>query len=278
MFKKAFFCSFLIISCPYVHSEQQVTRLTSDGPNNEHSAYDLIRKFAGPRSIESPDLYPDNHPGFPHIFEDTDEEVGHHFVFVLHRDVDKDRDKYIKFNDRQRNEIKAYSKSKKALKAYEDETLKYKWKFKLPSDMSLSNNFSHFFQLKSVDDGVGQPIFTFSGRSYKNQKWFALSHAGVQKASIIAKKPWQNISDVWLEAECKVTYSNEGKLEVTIKRLDQQEVLIHFESENIDMWRGTDKRHFVRPKWGYYRSLKSKSMLANEKDSIRFADFEVIKY
>lgn len=260
-----------------VLSEDQITSLEADGPDQGISAYELIKSFGGRKSIESPDLYPDNHPNMPHIYEETDAEVGHHFVFSLHRDIDKDRDKYVKFADRQRNEIKVYSGSKQSLKGYENETLTYRWKFKLENNMSLSKNFSHFFQLKSVDDGIGMPILTISGINYKHNRWLGLSHAAVKKSSILVKKSWNEVSGVWLEAECTVTYANSGNLRVTIKQLSTNKTIIDYESDNIDMWRGTKKSHFVRPKWGFYRSLKSKTMLEFAEDTIRFADFEVVK-
>ena len=261
----------------YALSKPQVSILKADGPNQGLTAYELIQNFGGKRSIESPDLYPDNHPDEKHIYEDTDKIVGHHFVFVLHRDIDKDRDKYKKFGDRQRNEIKAYGGSDKKLKGFEGETLTYKWKFKLEPGMSLSNNFSHFFQLKSVDDGIGMPIFTISARTYRGENWLALSHAAVKKVSILDKALWQEVSGVWLEAECTVTYANAGSFDINVKRLSDNKPVLSYQSNKIDMWRGTKSEHFVRPKWGFYRSLKSKHMLTNEQDSIRFADFAVSK-
>lgn len=275
--QRVFWVLILLVLSPLILAEQKVTRLRADGPMVGLTAYDLIRNFGGKKSIESPDLYSKNHPEFEHIYEDTDGIVGHHFVFVLHRDLDKDRDKYLKFSDRQRNEIKAYSGSRDKLKGFEGESLTYRWKFKLEPDMSLSKNFSHFFQLKSVDDGIGMPILTISGRSFKGQKWLGLSHAAVDKPSILDKKLWKEVAGVWLEAECTVTYSNNGALKLSVKRMSDNQAIFDFESNNIDMWRGTKKDHFVRPKWGFYRSLKSRHMLASEQDSIRFADFAVTK-
>ncbi|MEP1552473.1 MAG: hypothetical protein ABJJ44_15670 [Paraglaciecola sp.] len=270
----------LLISLAFstsVLSTTMVSTLKADGANQGLTAYELIQNFGGKRSIESPDLYPDNHTSEKHIYEDSDNIVGNHFVFVLHRDLDKDRDKYIKFADRQRNEIKAYSGSKVSLKGFEGETMTYRWKFKLEAEMSLSKNFSHFFQLKSVDDGIGMPILTISARSYRGDRWLALSHAPIKKAVILDKTLWPEVADVWLEAECTVTYRDNGALEISVKRMSDKQTVLAFKSENIDMWRGTQKDHFVRPKWGFYRSLKSKHMLVNEQDSIRFADFEVVK-
>ena len=55
--------------------------LSADG-EGQVDTYDLIKNFAGPNPIEAPDLYEVNHPGSPHIFEATDQEVGDHFVFA----------------------------------------------------------------------------------------------------------------------------------------------------------------------------------------------------
>jgi hypothetical protein len=276
-YKTLIFISILIVNVASEAAQKQVSLLAADGPNHGRTAYELIKAFAGPRSIESPDLYSKNHPVQPHIYEATDEIVGHHFVFVLHRDDDKDRDKYKKFDDRQRNEIKAYAGSASRLKGYEGDTLVYRWKFKLNRDMSLSKNFSHFFQLKSVDDGIGMPILTLSGVNSGGKRWFGLSHAAVKKASILERLPWEDVAGVWLEAECQVTYANEGRLAIRISRLADNHRVLSYESDSIDMWRGTQAHHFVRPKWGLYRSLKSKAMLVSEQDTIHFADFEVIK-
>ena len=276
--KTLLLCLLTFVASVEAESQKQVSTLQADGPGSGLTAYNLIREFGGARSIESPDLYAENHPTQKHIYEATDDIVGHHFVFVLHRDIDKDRDKYKKFNDRQRNEIKAYAGSKQSLKGYEGEIVNYRWKFKLDTDMSLSKNFSHFFQLKSVDKGIGMPILTLSGVNSGGSRWFGLSHAAVQKASILAKMPWDEVAGEWLEADCMVTYSDHGSLMLKIRRLSDNKTVLAYESDDIDMWRGTESEHFVRPKWGLYRSLKSKAMLAAEQDIIRLADFEVTKF
>ena len=70
--------------------------LDADGDQVGLDTYDLIRAFGGdyvPGPIEAPDLYPINHPGVRHIYEDSDATVGNHFVFIIHRDIDIDRDR-----------------------------------------------------------------------------------------------------------------------------------------------------------------------------------------
>jgi len=259
-------------------AETIVTELKADGPKQGMSAYQLIRDFGGPKPIEAPDLYPENHPKVKHIFERTDDVVGHHFVFTIHKNQDKDRNKYVKFGDRQRNEIKAYSKSSDNLKGFEGDTLSYSWKFKVGKEMTISKNFTHLFQLKSVDDGIGTPILTLSAAFRKGSEKLILSHAPVKKATFLATYPWSQSRDKWLQVNCKVTYANQGKLSFDLIELESGKEIFSYTSDNIDMWRGTEEEHFVRPKWGIYRSLKSKHMLREQEEQVSFADFVVTKY
>lgn len=259
-------------------TETIITKLKADGPNQGMTAYDLIREFGGPKPMEAPDLYPENHPEVKHIFERTDDVVGHHFVFTIHKNQDRDRNKYIKFGDRQRNEIKAYSKSSNDLKGFEGDTLIYSWKFKLGEGMTISKNFTHFFQLKSVDDGIGTPILTLSAAFRKGSEKLILSHAPVKKATFLATYPWSESRNKWLQVNCKVTYGNQGKLNFDLIELESGKAIFSYTNDNIDMWRGTENHHFVRPKWGIYRSLKSKHMLRDQEEQVSFADFEVAKY
>jgi len=165
--------------------EDKQRDLIADGPS-----YELIKKAFGEKAIESPGLYPSNHPGTPHIFEAEDDVVGPYFIFLSHRDEDKDRDK--DYTDRQRNEIKAYDRSRSSLKGFEGETMQYQL----------------IFQAKNIETG---------------------------------------------------------------------EVLVDFQEDNIDMWRGEHKSDFSRPKWGIYRSLKDKESLRSEEERARFADFSIRK-
>ena len=259
-------------------ADQIETVLTSDGPDQGLTAYELIKKFGGPKPIESPDLYPGNHTGEKHIFERTDDVVGHHFVFTIHKHLDKDRNKFKKFADRQRNEIKAYSKSSNNLKGFEGDTLSYSWKFKIGDGMSVSKNFTHLFQLKSVDDGIGTPILTISGANRKGGDNLFLSHVAVDKAEYLSITPWKDVLGKWLEVNSTVNYANEGTLSISVVEVESGKEVFSFESDKIDMWRGTKDSHFVRPKWGIYRSLKSKHMLRDQEEEVSFADFKVTKY
>lgn len=249
--------------------------LIADGPNKGLNAYQLIKKFAGPKSIESPDLYANNHPGELHIYEAKDTVVGNHFVFTLHKNIDKDRDRAA-IKDRQRNEIKGYAGSSDTLKAFKNDVVSYSWKFKLNEDITLSKNFGHFFQLKAVDGGVGTPILTISGRD-KEGEWLEVIHTIHDKKTVLTKVPLKAIKGRWLQVNAYVNYSNDGQLDLVISDMTNGRRVIDLSLADIDMLRGEGRNDFVRPKWGIYRSLRSQDMLREEEEKIFFADFVVQK-
>lgn len=272
-------------------TELHHTSLQADGPNTGQDAYGLIRKTFGTRAIESPDLYKGNHADVVHITEDTDEIVGPHFVFLAHRDHDNDRDKGL--TDRQRNEIKAYDKSKRALKAYEGETMQYRWKFKIDSGFEFSKNFTHFFQikaknvskLKNTKDSDKFPVVTISvvdkgdGRNELQLRHSpSLDANGVRASSTkLVRKDMSLFTDQWIEFFIEATYSESGTLKFQARNVETGELLINFEAQDIDMWRGERREDFSRPKWGIYRSLKDKNSLRREEEMARFADFSIRK-
>lgn len=248
-------------------------RLNADGVDQGLSSYALIRRFAGPKSIESPDLYAHNHPQGEHIYEASDAVVGDHFVFTLHKAHDNDRG-ILSITDRQRNEIKAYDGSSEDLKAYKNETFTYSWKFKLNNDITLSRHFGHFFQLKAVDGGPGAPILTISARD-KQGEWLEIIHRIHGKSDKLKRVPLAPFKGRWLQINCFVNYSNQGALTLRITDIVSGEPLLALSLQDIDMLRGESSTDFVRPKWGIYRSLKSKEMLREEEEKVFFADFIV---
>jgi VCBS repeat-containing protein len=267
------------------------TTLNADGVNSGLSAYALIETVFSEGAIESPDMYAGNHEGVTHIIEDTDSIVGNHFVFLAHRDEDQDRDKGL--TDRQRNEIKAYDKSPAATLAFENETVQYSWKFKVSSELELTSKFSHFFQIKarneSNDNTNGnddQPIITISGaqkNSTGNQLQVRYSagfdengnSTGLDKNLI--ETDWSLITDEWVAVFVQATFSEEGKFDMTLTRLSDNEELFNISEQNIEMWRGFSGDDFARPKWGIYRSIVETDSLRAEEEQVRFADFVIKK-
>ena len=251
--------------------------LDADGDMVGLDTYDLIRAFGGdrvPGPIEAPDLYPINHPAVRHIYEDFDAEVGDHFVFVIHRDIDIDRDR-VSNDDRQRNEIKTYDQSEEAVKGYENETFVYKWKFRINSEMEVSTRFSHFFQLKAVGGDDSQPIITISGAERSGEDGIEVRHSPLRDTTILGRTDWSNVTGEWLEAYCRATFSDTGELRLIVTRMRDDEVIFDIEISDLDLWRGTDSSHFVRPKWGIYRSIADLDNLRPDEEDVRFANFSV---
>ena len=248
--------------------------LDADGDMVGLDTYDLIRDFGGPDPIEAPDLYPVNHPGVRHIYEDSDATVGDHFVFIIHRDIDIDRDR-VDITDRQRNEIKTYSSSEEAVKGFENETFIYRWKFRINADMEVSTRFSHFFQLKAVGGSDSHPILTISGAERSGQDGIEVRYSPLQEDVILERQDWNMVTGEWLEAYCRVTFAESGDLRLIVTRMRDDEVIFNINERALDLWRGEDPSHFVRPKWGIYRSIIDWDNLRPDEEDVRFANFSV---
>ncbi len=250
-------------------------RLQSDGTAGMDT-YDLIESVFGSGCIEAPDLYPVNHPDIPHIIETSDEIMGNYFLFRIHRDEDYDRD--TGKTDRQRNEIKTYANSASNLKGFLGETMRFHWYFKLDSGFSISKNFSHFFQLKAVGgDDSSQPIVTVSGSiNSGNEEFEIIFNSGNGTSDKQLKHTnWSKANTgQWMEMEVTATFAEAGYLKVVIRDL-AGEMILETERTSIDLWRTGST--FVRPKWGIYRSLKSKSYLNPGEETAGFAEFSVQK-
>ena len=251
--------------------------LDADGDQVGLDTYDLIRAFGGnytPGPIEAPDLYPINHPEVRHIYEDTDANVGNHFVFIIHRDIDIDRDR-VENDDRQRNEIKTYDKSEEAVLGFENETFIYRWKFRINADMEISTRVSHFFQLKAVGGNDSHPILTISGAERSGEDGIEVRYSPLQQDTILERQNWSMVTGEWLEAYCRVTFSESGGLRLIVTRMRDDAVIFNIDETGLDLWRGEDASHFVRPKWGIYRSILDLDNLRPDEENVRFANFSV---
>jgi len=250
--------------------------LDADGDQSGLDTYELIRAFGGdfvPGPIEAPDLYPINHPEVQHIYEDFDPDIGNHFVFIIHRDIDKDRG--TDNDDRQRNEIKTYDQSEEAVKGYENETFIYRWKFKINADMEVSTRFSHFFQLKAVGGDSSQPVLTITGNERSGEDGIEVRHSPLQEFTILERQDWSMVTGEWLEAYCRVTFAESGDLRLIVTRMSDDAVIFNIDETGLDLWRGEDASHFVRPKWGIYRSILDLQNLRPDEENVRFANFSV---
>lgn len=264
--------------------------IEADGAHVGFDSYTLIRNVLGKKAIESPDLYSENHPEVPHIIETTDDVVGPHFVFFSHLENDRDRDK--KSTDRQRNEIKVHDKSNPKLRAFKNETMQYRWKFKVGSDFKFSKNFTHFFQIKgknktksNKNGGDSYPLITLTAvdRGDDGSEFQLRYNSGYDSdgnntdTTKFIRKNLSLIADQWVEILVQVKFSEKGSLRFQIKSVESQEILVDIQKNKLDLWRGETKTDFARPKWGIYRSLKDKDKLRSNEEQAGFADFSISK-
>jgi len=246
-------------------SQKYGAKLVADGPGD---TYELINSVLGGDAAEDPDCA---HPSFGrHIREEFDSALNKNvFVFTLH--VSPDNDRCNGSTDRQRNEIKTYGPSPDSLKGGLNETVTYRWKFRLDAGFQPSLSFTHIHQIKAGDGNDGAPIITITPRAGNPEK-LEIIHTGNTSSTSLGKVKTVDLAPfkgTWVEVTEKLTYKTSGSYEIMIKRTSDGTTLLAYSNNNIDLWR--DGTTFCRPKWGIYRSLNNISYLRDEE--VKFADF-----
>ena len=217
--------------------------------------------------MEVPDC---NHSEFGrHIDEVFDTELNKYiFQFYIHTSPDNDRCKNF---DRQRNEIKSFDDSPENTKANIGETIAYKWKFKLPSDMKVSPNFTHIHQIKSVGgDYASIPMITLTLRK-SNPDRLELRYTPTNDQNTLKTLDLDVLRGKWVEVKELITYGNSGAYSIEIKTISNNQVVFNYTNNALDMWQ--EGAEFARPKWGIYRSLINQQDLQDE--IVRYADFSI---
>lgn len=240
--------------------------LNADGPGN---TYDLINSVLAPgyNVIETPDC---GHTGFgEHIDEVFDNGLNAHaFRFILH--VSPDDDRCIN-TDRQRTEIKTYDKSPANLLGVENETVRYQWKFKLPTGFQSSSKFTHIHQLKSVGDPYdSMPLYTLTTRK-GNPDRLELRYAELGTQVTLAQTGLAPFLGEWVVVTEEIEYSNPGAYTIELQKLSDNSTLFTYSDQSTANWRVGAT--FIRPKWGIYRSLVYAEDLRDEE--LLFADFSI---
>jgi MYXO-CTERM domain-containing protein len=173
---------------------------------------------------------------------------------VFHAHVNQDDDR-CGGTDRQRTEIRARAAD---IVANNGETVYYRWKFKLDAKFQGSSRFTHIFQIKS---DLGAPIMTLTPRV----STFGITGraAGSSSNTDLAK-----FRGVWVVVDLKVLYSDSGRVEITIRKLSDGQML-YAHAGGADMWDANASAH--DSKFGIYRSLDERQLLRDEQ--VLFADF-----
>jgi hypothetical protein len=231
--------------------------------------YARLRAALGERALELPDDF--HSPPLPHILEAEDPELDHAFVFRLHRDVDRDP-MGLERTDRQRVEIKVYDRSAEELKGYEHTAFTYHFQFRVGSELPLTRRFTHVFQLKAAQSPDDQhPVLTFTAAHARGRDVLQVRQSDSTEDTLLAEVDWSSVQGRWIDAVVGARYSDHGTLRLKLTRRDGVE-LASVTKEDVDLWRGGG---FVRPKWGFYRSLADRALLTNAEDSVRFANIGI---
>ena len=102
-----------------------------------------------------------------------------------------------------------------------------------------------------------------------------MRYSPLQADTILQRTDWSRVTGEWLEAYCRVTFSESGDLRLIVTRMSDDEVIFNIDETGLDLWRGDDASHFVRPKWGIYRSILDLDNLRPDEENVRFANFSV---
>jgi hypothetical protein len=237
-------------------SQTKLTATASSG-----SAYSVIT--AAGFAHENPDCV---HGSFgAHVTQAFDADLNKN-VFVFHSHIADDNDRCTNF-DRVRMEIKGNNSTTQHT---EGQTAYYRWKFKLDANFIGGSSFCHIFQIKAYTGDAGAPIITITPRT----SVLEIIHDGGDESGAVdlgklITVPLAPFKGAWVEGYVKYKSSNNGSIEITLKRVSDGATLLSYsKTSGIDLWR-TGGGH-NRPKWGVYRSKNSTS-LRNEQ--VRFADF-----
>ena len=241
--------------------------LQADGSTD---TYTLINSVLGGSAEEVPDC---SHPDFgPHILQDWDDDLAK-YVFGFYIHVTPDNDRCVAF-DRQRNEIKTYGPSPDYLKGFLEDTVTFRWRFKLDAGFQASPNFTHIHQIKPGDGpNSANPIITLTPRYGTPDRLQIIHIDSAGHSTTVVNSPLAPFKGIWVEAYEQITYDPHGTYSIVINSLSDGTQLLAYSNGDLDMWRpGTT---FVRPKWGIYRSLNSAQYLRDE--DVRFDRFCLAK-
>ena len=242
--------------------------LNADGPGGQET-YARIESVFGRGAVENRSDTAHS-PPFRHVKEETDDEVGPHFIVFSHRDLDNDGSPD---DDRMRTEFKVNTGADAAIKGTPGETLTYTWRFKMNAQMGFSNRFTHMFQMKSFGGNAGAPIVTITGSGQGSGERLRVEYWGDSADGVdgrrIAAVPMAGLKGIWLSVQVRAQIAQSGSLAVTIKKPDGSTV-INASASGLDLWRQGD---YVRGKWGIYRG-KSDQLRAQE-ETVRFANFGI---
>jgi len=144
-----------------------------------------------------------------------------------------------------------------------------RWKFRINAQMAVSTRFSHFFQLKAVGGLDSQPILTITGNERSSEDGMEIRHSAATQDTVLDRISWSEVTGEWLEVYCRARFSDKGDLRFIVRRVRDDQILFDINKTDLDLWRGESSEHFVRPKWGIYRSLADANNLRADEEIVR---------
>src|SRR4051794_30828664 len=229
-----------VTACAGISSVHAQRTVTADGQTD---AYTLINNVLGAMP-ETPDC---SHLAFgPHITQATDADLGKPvFVFNIHVRPDNDRCMAV---DRQRLEIKTDVTSPAYNQAFLEDTVTYRWKFRLPAGFQLSSDFTHVHEVNASGGDEDTPIITLTPRKAATNTLQVLwSDGRGGHTGTLTEVPLAPFLDTWVEAYEKVTIRDKGEYSIVVKRLRDGAVLLAYTNTNLNLWR--TGATFVAPRW-----------------------------
>jgi hypothetical protein len=261
------------------------------------SAYPVIA--ASGFDYETPGQANGGHTGVPHILQQYDEILGKNvFAFVMHHDTDRSvtgdwtrQRTEIKIDHR--NNINNPGRDFCALGgADEGRSFIYRWKFKLPTDFAVSNEFTHIHQIKNEGGDSSQPVITLTARRVGTQRRMQLIYraptfgfGGTSPENspmrYLAGNSGNSLDDYlgeWVSCEVHIVYSSDPEqaaYSIKVTRMRDNRVLLDYTHSNVNyaaIERDPGKWQFVtwrtgnthgRPKFGLYRRIFSGSNPGN---------------
>jgi len=250
---KLLIATLLVVLLGSEASDPTYLRANGDSANT----YKLLKKVLGGEAYEVPDC---GHPG-PHITQHYDAELGTPvFNFTLHVNSDNDRCR-PKIKDRQRNEIKADKNSPQNLKCTNGQRVSYSWDVRLDAQFRPSKEFTHIFQIKAVGGNDKMPFITITPKLSNGRKMLQILHSRQGEAQKnVAEVDLSEFAGRWVHVTVDYTCEVGGSIHIRMKQSEQQ--IMTYDEDNIDLWRSDNS--FLRPKWGFYRSLIDKGNLRDE--------------
>jgi hypothetical protein len=139
----------------------------------------------------------------------------------------------------------------------------------LDAGFKPSGAFTHIHQIKALGGDDDAPMWTLDALTDGGGTLKVMYVGPSNNSSFPASVPLAPFKGAWVEAVEHITYGQQGKYSIVIKRLSDAQTLLAYSTQSVNNWR-SGATHYD-PKWGIYRSLNEKSALRDE--TVLFADF-----